>query len=149
MGKLSKKRERERERVNPDQIYVQRKFIARTFPVEVRQFARGRFIVKALKAVNIYLSLLPTGEPRNRKHRTSRAKKNGNAHRPTDAQRHSLIGDLYEAYMTARGDDPDLRGFKKTADSVLRAAALAPLAEHEQTFIRQQIRAAAALLSGS
>lgn len=147
MTKLSAKHAREITSADPTRIRAQAQGIAQTFPCEVRPFARGRFIVLANRAVANYLSYLPVGRPRLRKHRSAdKNPSSSSAHRPADTLRRGLIGDLYDAYMTARRDDPSLRGFKASADAVLAAAGLPSVTEHEQTSIREQIKAFAAFI---
>lgn len=155
MTKLSAKQARDLERADTKRIRARAEAIAKTFPSRVRPFTRGRFLILAIRAVEKYLAHLPVGRVQRRKHRTTGENRHrGTAHRPADAIRHGLIGDLYDAYMTARASeapddlpDPDLvRGFAKTADAVLTAARLSPITEHEQTSIREQIKAFSALI---
>lgn len=90
------------------------------------------------QAIWVYLMALPIGEPREREHSaTTKQKYPAPAHRPSDAYRKSLIGDLYEAYMTLRGDNPRLRGFKRAADTVLEIFGLPSVTDHDQAILRE------------
>jgi hypothetical protein len=119
--------------------------IKKTFPPDCRQDDKVRAFVEAAQvAVERYVAVLPIGAKTRRQHRKQLHPRR--AARPNDPFRHGLIGDLYEAYMTARGDKPNLHGFKRTADAVLKAAALREVSEREQTYIREQIKEFAALI---
>jgi|HubBroStandDraft_1064217.scaffolds.fasta_scaffold38043_3 hypothetical protein len=60
--------------------------------------------------------------------------------RSADPLRASLILDLHEAYVTARGGDPTVRGFQAVANAVLRAANLPPVSKHDLAGIQAQVR---------
>lgn len=144
MEKLSAKQSRERQAADPDAIAACAKQITATFPASSTPDAIARFIGEAVQAVTNYRDLLPMGIPRLRPHR-ARAKQEreaASAHRPSDAHRHGLIGDLYDAWMTARGcDQPDrVRGFQRTADEVLSAAGLRQVTERELRYIHEKIK---------
>lgn len=144
MEKLSVKQSRERQTANPDAIAARSKQIAATFSASTPPDAITCFIGEAMKAVAHYRDLLPMGIPRSRPHRATAKQKHeaASAHRPSDAHRHGLIGDLYDAWMSARGcDDPDgVRGFQPTADEVLTAAGLPQVTERELRYLREQIK---------
>lgn len=138
--KLTDKRANERAAADPNRIALNANAIALTLPRFVRAAALQKYINKTARAVDHYLALLPTGKPRRRKHRVADGR-SASAHSPLDGLRHGLIGELYEAYLSVRAtDDPDVRGFKKTADATLKAAGLRPASEREQRYIRDQIR---------
>lgn len=151
--KLSAKYTRTHQTAKPKRIAAHAKDIARTLPSDVSEQAVERFIRDATQAVTDYLDLLPglpsalnapMGKPRIRPHRRTAKQKQhpAKANRPADPHRHGLMGDLYDAYMTARAsDDPDaVRGFRDAADAVLTAASLPPVTEREQRFIRDRIK---------
>ena len=56
----------------------------------------------------------------------------------SDPWRASLISDLHDAYVTARGGDPTVRGFQRVANSVLRAAGLPPVSKHDLSQVQAQ-----------
>ena len=138
--KLTNKRANERSVADPNRIALNARAIALTLP-HVKAAAIQKYINKTTRAVRHYLALLPTGEPRRRKHRVADGN-SASAHRPLDALRHGLIGELYDAYLAVRAaNDPDeVRGFKRTADATLVAAGLKPVSEREQRYIRDQIK---------
>lgn len=144
MDKLTAKRLRDRDRADSARVTAEAQAIALTFPPGVAPVAIEEFIQRAKTAIENYLVSLPQpgkSESPRREHRaTTEQRYPASAHRPPDAVRHALIGDLYDSYMSARGDDPDSRGFKRTVDVVLNAAGLPPVSEHEQTSIRDRIK---------
>jgi hypothetical protein len=130
MSKLGIRQGRDRISAVSRRIALHSRAIARTFPSEVSPEARGRFIEEAQIAIDHYLALMPRGKP---------ARRTLLPHRPNDADRHAFIGDLYDAYITARNDDVAKRGFKRTADTVLRAAGLSfAVTDHDLANVRAQ-----------
>ena len=144
MEKLSIKQARERENAHPGNIAACKGKIAATFPPSVSPGVLDRFLCDATQAVVEYRDLLPIGRPRSRQHRATAEQEyeSGSTHRPADAHRHALIGELYDAWMSARGtEDPDAaRGFKPTADAVLAAAGLSQVTRPELRYLRARIK---------
>jgi hypothetical protein len=113
-------------------LVVQRKdSIMKTFPRDVASSAREGFILKAQAAIKLYVAWLPPGE---------NIKPSGlSAHRPINVHRHVLIGDLFDAYITARGDNLEARGFILTANAVLTAAGLQiSITDHDFVHLKEQ-----------
>jgi hypothetical protein len=110
---------------DPRRIAEQRALILKALPRNVFPTLKDQdaFFEAVTRAVESYLALVTRGDPRRREHRrTDEQRHPSAAHRPTDAPRQSLIGDLFDAYMTLRADDLEARGFKKLADVVLEVA---------------------------
>jgi len=113
--------------------------IRATFPASVSPEAQKQFMRDALKAVELYVAWLPLTDDESSIEVLGRA-----AHRPADPHRHTLMTDLFDAYMTARGDDLQARGFQKTANAVLAAAGCDFIVtDHDLTTIRAQREAIA------
>jgi hypothetical protein len=108
--------------------------ITETFPQGLPPEVRQRFIKEAQTAIELYVAWLPPVDEQEIDRRGLPA------HRPTDGHRHGLIGDLYDAYMTMRGDILESRGFARTANAVLRAAGLPKLTDHDFADLRLQRR---------
>lgn len=145
MSKSYTSQKREQAAINPAGVRLHALTIGETLPADVRPFAKGRFVIRAFRAIETWRNLLPIGEEAQRQHRATTEQRlpSASAHRPSNSWRESLISDLYDAWMIAKGaDDPDrARGFKKTADAVLTAAGLSTLTEREQRHLREQITA--------
>jgi len=143
VSKLSIRQARERATAQAQFVLDCGSTIKATFPARTPDDARDAFVRTACKAVAGYLALLPMGLPRRRAHRSTKnleAGSEGEAHRPSDNLRHSLIGDLFDAYTDARDCDhrpavstarSDPRGFRVTADAVLKAARLPPTTKRD------------------
>ena len=71
-------------------------------------------------------SIRPSGSRRPREHRKTAEQKRAAApaHRPADKYRQGLVADLFDSYMTLRGDDLEARGFKRVADTILAIAGI-------------------------
>jgi hypothetical protein len=130
MSKLGTRQARERARTIPARVNVRSRKIVRTFPRNVKQEARSLFVEQARMAIERYLALVPQGKPKRR---------GLLPHRPDDTHRHGLMSDLFDAYMTARDDDIQARGFKPTADAVLAVAGLSlEVTDHDLANLRAQ-----------
>ncbi len=93
--------------------------------------AQEKFVQQAQEAVGLYVAWLPPSEDVERRDLP--------AHRPVDVHRHVMIGDLYDAYMTVRGDELESRGFIRTANAVLTAAGLSiSVTKHDLANLREQ-----------
>lgn len=92
----------------------------------------AQFLKDAEKAVRDYRGRLPI----------AKTKKPGDERgRPADSLWHGFMGDLYEAFMTARGDNLALRGFEKIANLVLAVTGIPRrLTKHDNAARQSRIR---------